>query len=925
MRGARWLKIGIVVLVGLAGLAGGAYVFRQAIVAHAIERYFDAYDLDSEFRILELSQNSFEIADVAVADLRIARLRLKFSLRELREGVIRRAEIDGLSMTLNLTGEGPILGPLQRLVERDESGKSLERLPALVLRDVNLNVRLPQEVLPVRLSGAITPGEGNRAAVTLQFSGRSSRLVAEGNGTVGVDGLVPVSADVRADLNQPAGGFRFAVRANSDSVSADQPTIRVDFTGDGTLASIAGELPDDAPVRADDGNFRIAAGVTAKLPRHPALWRDALQAQSTFDVTLTDASFAAPVLDPSLQEITGKLAGTLNYQDHKVQLAARGELASKKGVKIGLNIPDVALTLDNDFAIQNAAFNTFDGRLQNYITPIGIVRDIAFSGQLAGVAEALRGNLNLRTQINNLDLGGTKVDEARIAVPLTLVTRAGGFQANATAPATIALKTLTAPVLLPLHNIAVSAEAARVDFSINEGVWKLTHNSRLKVPLLNLGVERQEGGPVPFAITLGPVAFSLALSANAVPHLTAAMDVQSALMSEAKIGLRGAHLELRGDPGQTLDGTLEGGAITQEIENRLIEALTPHLTMTRRANALLARGTLVGADSGLVLDVEGKHDITSGEGALNVAAQERSFGPGGVDGSKVSPLLSGFENLRARARGEGAVEWTREGLDSTGLIIVDDMSFRRQGVDIEGVKFTLALDRLAPMVSQPAQHVTIRRVGAGVDVTDVDALLHFEQSADGALRVFPERVTANVFGGHILAEGGTVDPLVGAATLFVKAEDFDLETLLRFIGRPEITGTGKLSGAIPITVGDGKFAITGGVLAANEAGVIQFKSPSAREALVQGGTPVTLMFNALEDFHFELLRMTIDKPAAGDTKILLQLHGNNPAVLDGQVFHLNMSLTGDADPLLNAAAEGVPLRDALITPLVSGNQAPSAP
>ncbi len=925
MRGAVWLRIVLVLLVLLAGAAAGAYALRQTIATFVITRYFAAYNLVPAFRIERLTVDGLEVTDIAVADLKIRRLALSYSLSELSAGVIRRADIDGLSMTLNLTGEGPLLAELQPFLETEDEGPGLEKLPAVTLRDATLNLRLPRETLAVDLSGTITPGIGQAAALVFDFSGTSDRLAAMGRGNLGFDGVIPVSADVQAEISQRAGGFRFALRSDSDTIVEARPTLRLELSGDGALAALAEELPQAAAFRPDGGNFRLSLNGTFLVPRDPGAWPQEFEAGASLDVALESATLAAPALDPSLQSVTGGFGARFAYKSGHIEGAFETGLEAASGIKVNLAVPSADATLDNDFAVQNVTLNDLTARLQAYPIPIGIVRDLQLRGALAGRPDALSGNLRATTLVGNVDMGGTRADEVRVEALLNVVSRGFGFSARGVEPASMRIATLAPPMLLPLRDLAAQADAVRLEFAIENGVWIIRHSSSLRVPEFDIRVQRQEGAPVPFAVTAGPVDFALLLRADAVPRITASMDIVSATMPEAGIALRGARLSFTGDPVTALDGTLEGGAVTQEIASPAIVPLTPKLVMTKRGNALEVKGTLTGSDGALALGVEGHHDIATSLGAVIVTVGEVVLGPGGADGARISPLLAGIEGLRGRVQGEGGIEWSPDGLSSTGQIVVDEMSFRREGMEVEGMKLSLALDSLAPMRSLPEQHTTVRKLVAAAELTNIDITYRFEQSANGDLRFYPGRFSANALGGRIGTNGGTVDPLRGEASLVVNAEDLSLAMLLQAIGRPEIKGDGRLSGTLPIVINSSSFAISGGALGAAGAGVIQFSSDDARGALASGGEPVKLMLDAIEDFHYEVLDMTLDKPAAGDTKILLRLQGSNPAVLDGQVFHLNVTLTGNADPLLNALSEGQRLRDALITPLTTGTGQTGAP
>lgn len=109
-----------------------------------------------------------------------------------------------------------------------------------------------------------------------------------------------------------------------------------------------------------------------------------------------------------------------------------------------------------------------------------------------------------------------------------------------------------------------------------------------------------------------------------------------------------------------------------------------------------------------------------------------------------------------------------------------------------------------------------------------------------------------------------------------------------------------------------------GALAAEAPGVIAFRSEAAREALASGGEQVELMLQALEDFHYQVLSLSLDKPAEGDSRVFLKLEGANPEVLDGQPFVLNINLTSNAAPLLAALARGTEISDSLVEQLLQG-------
>jgi hypothetical protein len=80
-----------------------------------------------------------------------------------------------------------------------------------------------------------------------------------------------------------------------------------------------------------------------------------------------------------------------------------------------------------------------------------------------------------------------------------------------------------------------------------------------------------------------------------------------------------------------------------------------------------------------------------------------------------------------------------------------------------------------------------------------------------------------------------------------------------------------------------------------------------RSALGSAGETVEQLVLALEDFHYETLRIELEKPARGASVARLRLLGSNPQVLDGRSFALNVNLETDLDPLLRAVGVGLEL------------------
>jgi hypothetical protein len=123
----------------------------------------------------------------------------------------------------------------------------------------------------------------------------------------------------------------------------------------------------------------------------------------------------------------------------------------------------------------------------------------------------------------------------------------------------------------------------------------------------------------------------------------------------------------------------------------------------------------------------------------------------------------------------------------------------------------------------------------------------------------------------------------------VTVSDLDLVRLFELLDIEGVSGTGRINGAIPVSIGPEGFSIEQSRLAA-ETGILRIASPAARELLSGGGEQVALLLEALEDFRYEVLELSIDKTAQQDLTAKLSILGANPEVLDGHPFQVNINL-----------------------------------
>ena len=215
-----------------------------------------------------------------------------------------------------------------------------------------------------------------------------------------------------------------------------------------------------------------------------------------------------------------------------------------------------------------------------------------------------------------------------------------------------------------------------------------------------------------------------------------------------------------------------------------------------------------------------------------------------------------------------------------------------------------------PPASAPGQRLTARRIDPGVALDDIS--LRFQIHPGEPLRLGIERAQIGLSGGRVSLRDVVLDPAAPRHDLPLEVAGLDLAELFRILDIAGLSGSGQLSGRIPIALEGETVTIADGRLAADAPGILRFESAQAGQALAGAGEAAELMLRALQDFRYDELSLTIDKPAAADARLTLVLLGHNPAVLDGYPFRFNINLEGNTNRLVAALSQAYSLSNRML-------------
>ena len=300
------------------------------------------------------------------------------------------------------------------------------------------------------------------------------------------------------------------------------------------------------------------------------------------------------------------------------------------------------------------------------------------------------------------------------------------------------------------------------------------------------------------------------------------------------------------------------------------------------------------------MSVRGQHDLASGAGRAQVELPPVDLAPGQLQPGQLSPRLGGMvQDVSGRLALDGSVGWGTGDLRADLALLVESLAFSSGPARFEQVNGVIALDRLAPPSTPPGQQLAVGLVNIGLPLTN--GLLTFDLEP-GQLLV--EQLRWQFAEGRIRAAPFTIGSEGMRFSTTLSAERLQLNEIFALAQLDGLTGEGTMHGTVPITVAGSEATVRGGELVSDRPGWVRYRPEEAPAALQAGGQNVNLLLQALENFRYEKLRLTIDGRTDGEMDVGLHLAGANPDLYGGHPIEFNLNLEGALANVVRAGLAG---------------------
>jgi hypothetical protein len=418
-------------------------------------------------------------------------------------------------------------------------------------------------------------------------------------------------------------------------------------------------------------------------------------------------------------------------------------------------------------------------------------------------------------------------------------------------------------------------------------------------------VEASLGGVVAGETPIGDVATTL-------PFALAKRDERwTATLSQTALRLPGFDLDASGIAGEvSLEGVdLQVARLVDRRRSRRFEPIALRLRVPKTEPDVPFSVEVAAAGGRLTIRGFGRFEPATKTIRAEVVWPRFRLAPDGIRPRDLSPLLGFDGTVAGGCEGRAVVTWTaKRGLTGNATVVVDDATVATETLRAEGLSGRIAVERFEPLATAGVQEWRAREIHPGVALADATLRFALEPAAKRGSLLRIERFECGFAGGRITVDAAVIDPAAEQNDLEFRFAEVGVAELFGIAAIDGVSGSGTLSGRVPVAVRGADLAIPGGRLTSTK-GVLRIRSEAVAGFLAGGGESTALLLDALRDFHYDSLEVAIEKSFTGETEIVLRLEGSNPAVLRGHPFRLNLNLSGNLDRLVGSLLEVARLSD----------------
>ncbi|MBX9731649.1 MAG: YdbH domain-containing protein [Sphingomonas sp.] len=284
------------------------------------------------------------------------------------------------------------------------------------------------------------------------------------------------------------------------------------------------------------------------------------------------------------------------------------------------------------------------------------------------------------------------------------------------------------------------------------------------------------------------------------------------------------------------------------------------MAFTLEDNQITASGMLVNPETGIgVSDVALTHDLDSGEGHADLSVNGIRFGEAFQPAQLTRFTYGVIADVRGLVSGDGHINWTRDGVTSTGVFRTTNTDLAAAFGPVTGLSAEIRFSDLLNLETAPGQSATIANVNPGVPV--LDGLVRYQLLSGSRVAVAGGRWP--FAGGSLVLEPSILDfSETHGRRLTFRVEGVDAAQFLQQFDFKNLDATGTFDGVLPMIFDQQGGRIEGGHLTVRQTGgtIAYVGEISQRDVGFWGNRA----FQALKSLRYKSLAIEMNGPLAGE-------------------------------------------------------------
>lgn len=362
-------------------------------------------------------------------------------------------------------------------------------------------------------------------------------------------------------------------------------------------------------------------------------------------------------------------------------------------------------------------------------------------------------------------------------------------------------------------------------------------------------------------------------------------------LPDAGVAIQGLLLEAHLDAASGLpSGSLVVEAARDTSETPRFPTVGLRADFSPEDGSVAFAGALTGLDGRLSLTFQGAHDPARDGGRADLALVPLVLETGKLAPKDVLPLLAPLlQGADGTVEASGEINWSGREADGFVDFGVRDLTLQTGAARIERVNAAVRVDGPWPPRIPAGQLVSMARLDFGLELTN--GLVRYALRENGVLMI---EAAEWEFAGGTIRSGGALDFAAEEQRITLTVRDVELAELLTLVNLEGLSGSGQLNGALPIYLRGDSIEIRNAVLEAPSSGGWIHYTPLGEAGAVAGAAGLAFgdLLEALRNFRYERLSLTVNGHAEGDVVVALSLLGANPEHRDGQPYEFNLNVDG---------------------------------